>query len=159
MDILLQAKFKYKIDEPLENVQSEIKALLSSSWRTLSKNIRGQLREDNSFTVRPNFTIPITILGTSPDYALLEGKLSFEEGRTIIRLTARPSYLIIFLFYFLLIFLFIDLITLKKPLSVESFIRPILLAIAVLLLFGVIFLSIKRIKKRFEGFLGIKMKQ
>jgi hypothetical protein len=159
MDILLQTQFKYKIDEPLENVQSEIRALLSSSWRTFSKNIRGRLREDNSFTVLPKFTIPIRILGTNPDYALLEGKLSFEEGRTIIRLTARPSYLMIFAFYFLLILLCADLITLKKPLSIESFIRPIALAVVVLILFGVLSYSMKRIRNRFERFMGIRMKQ
>jgi hypothetical protein len=159
MNVLLRTKYKYKIDEPLENVQSEIKAVLDSSWRTLSRNIRGRLRKDNSFIVRPKFTIPITILGTCPDYALLEGKLSFEEGRTIIRLTARPSYLIILLFYSLLIFLFTDLIGLKTPLSIESFIRPIALAFAALLLFSVIFYSLKRIRNRFEGLMRIRIKR
>jgi len=159
MNIFLQNKFKYKLNEPLDDVQSEIRAVLSSSWDSLSKNIRGRLRDDNSFVVRPKFTIPITILGTNPDYALLEGRLSSEDGRTVIRLTTRPSYFIMFLFYFLLIFLFADLATIKKPLSIESFIRPIALACAVFLLFAVISFSLKRIRNRFEQYMGIRMKQ
>jgi hypothetical protein len=157
MDFLLQTKYKYKIDEPLENVQSEIRDLLSSSWYDLSKNIRGRLREDNSFTLRPKFTIPITVLGTYPDYALLDGKLSFEEGRTIIRLIARPSYLIVFLLYLLLIFLFGDLLTLKRSSSVDTIVRPIAIFFIIIFLWGIILFSLRRIRNRFEGFMGIKM--
>lgn len=158
MDFLFQEKYKYKIDEPLENVKAEINDFAGSNWFDLKENIRGEVSEDNTFTLRPKFTIPITILGIMPDYALLEGELSVEEERTIIRITARTSYLIVFLFYFLLFLLVLRVISLRKPLSVDSFFMPIALAFVLIFLYGVVSFSMKRMTRRFERLMGVRMR-
>ena len=161
MNFFLQKKYKYKIEGSLQEVKSEIKALLKPSWHDISmeKNIWGRFIDDNSFIAKPKFSIPIKILGFHPDYAILHGILSFEQGRTIIRLTVRPSLLILLLFYFLLIFFFAKLLNLKKPITIDSCFGPIALAFGLIFLYGIISFSMKRIRNRFESFVGIQIRK
>jgi hypothetical protein len=161
MDILLQRKYKYKIEGSLQEVKSKIEAILKSSWYdiSLTKNIWGQFISDNSFIAKPKFTIPITILGFYPHYAVLQGKLSFEQERTIIRLTARPTILVLLLFYFLLILFTVKMLSIKGPITFDSFLGPIAIAFGLIILFSIVSFTMTRLKNRFDSFMGIKMRQ
>jgi hypothetical protein len=151
MDIFFRKKYKYKLNEPIEEVKAELNAILNSRWHDFSHNMTGQIREDNSFIIEPKFSLAIEVFGNYQSFSFLEGNLQTENGRTIIRLTARPTFAVLFLLYFLLIAGIVQLITIiKKQFSFESILITILILVFYLGIYGVITFSRNKIRRRFE---------
>jgi hypothetical protein len=159
MDIFFRKKYKYKLNEPIEEVKAELNSILNTRWHDFSNNMTGQLREDNSFIIEPKFSLAIEILGKYQSFSFLEGNLQTENGRTIIRLTARPTFAVLFLLYFLLIAGIVQLITiLKKQFSFDSISIAVLILIFYLGIYGAMTFSRNKIRRRFERSMQIGAK-
>ncbi|HEX7902345.1 MAG TPA: hypothetical protein VF487_00600 [Chitinophagaceae bacterium] len=158
MNIFFTQKNKYKVNDSIENVRSEIKLIVNRRWYDSSKNITGKIYDDNSFRLTHKWSfVIIDWIERSPAY--LNGTLSADNNKTIINTTLRPNSGFVLFFYLLTILFLCELFGVDTFSEGDKIFKLLFFPFFNLILFGLIRMYTTRLRNRFEKMLHVSREQ
>ncbi len=86
MDILLTQKYKYTINNSIEDVRNDFSKITNARGYNFANNITGTLNVDNTFSLTHKWTFGY-IRGIGNSFVYLKGTITSEGTRTIINTT------------------------------------------------------------------------
>src|SRR5215204_2335037 len=97
MDIFLIRKYKYHVNDSVENIRASLLEITNRKWHDFSNNISGFLRDDNTFKFTHKWEIGFS--GGSGSTVYLNGKIREENENVFIDITIRPNIGLLFFIY------------------------------------------------------------
>ena len=108
MNFLFSKNINYTSFESIEIVQSRFEELVGRKWHNLRNNLTGKKKSDGTYVFHPKWSL--ISLSTIFANAYLTVRLEEKENETIIRGTLRPTYILVFALYILVIWFLYELI-------------------------------------------------
>jgi hypothetical protein len=155
MDILLTQKYKYTLNNSLEDVRNDFSKITNASGHNFLNNITGTLNADNSFRLTHKWTFGyIRGLGGS-SFVYLKGTITSEGAKTIINMTLRPNIGLTILLYFIGVLFLCEIFGVKTMLEGPRI--PIILTLLLfeLIIGGLILMMTNGLRNRFERILQL----
>jgi hypothetical protein len=156
MNFLLVRKYRYVAPKSIDDVIEDFGRITNQKWYDFSENIHGRLNPDNTFWLTEKWSF-VYIQGLPYNYlSYINGKLQKDNTNTIIEISLRPNFILVFFLYLIGLFFVLELTGVK--IMAET---PIILTILGLLsfefiLFSIALISTNRLRNRFERILQLQ---
>ena len=158
MNILFTQRYKYTINEDIDNVRDDIESIINKRCYDFSVNMKGRFKSDGSFLLTHKLSLAIIrCVETSPAY--LTGTLSFKDNKTTIDTSVRPNSLFVGLFYLMIILFVCELFGNSMFIGESKTFSLIFFPLFSILLFGLIKLFTIGIRKKFERLLHLRREE
>ncbi len=155
MDILLTQKYKYTLNNSLEDVRSDFSKITNARGYDFANNITGKLHSDNSFILTHKWAFGyIRGLGGN-SFVYLKGTITTDGAKTIIKTTLRPNIGLTFFLYLIGVFFLCELFDVKTMLQGPRIPMLLTLLLFELIIGGLIFMMTNGLRNRFERILKL----
>jgi hypothetical protein len=158
MNLLFRAKYKYKLNESPAQVKDELETMFSTPWHKTAPRLSGRFLTDYSFRVQAVLSRSVAFFGIFQTFSVLEGRMTTEDERTVIRLNARPGYLSLLIFYALLTVTILAYYKARSALSPESILIATALTGLMIAYYFILRYSRNSLRRFFQRQMGIKSK-
>jgi len=155
MDIFFTHRYKYIVNDTVDNVRANIESITDRRWYDFSDNITGRLNADGSFKLTHKWSFAvIRWLENSPAY--LSGTLTGDGNKTVINTTLRPNSGLVFFFYLLVILFLCEVIGINTLIQGPKSFKLLFLPFFNLILFGLMKMFTTGLRNRFERLLQLQ---
>jgi len=155
MDIFFTHRYKYIVNDTVDNVRANIESITDRRWYDFSDNITGRLNADGSFKLTHKWSFAvIRWLENSPAY--LSGTLTGDGNKTVINTTLRPNSGLVFFFYLLAILFLCEVIGINTLIQGPKSFKLLFLPFFNLILFGLMKMFTTGLRNRFERLLQLQ---
>ena len=158
MDILFVRKYRYETSDSVDDVRGKIESIIHRRWFDFSINMTGRFKSENSFRLRPKWSVAI-IRWFETSSAYLNGTLSSNENKTIIDVSIRPNSAFVLLFYLTGVLFLVELFGRSMFHGEPKAFSLIIFPIFGLIIFGLIQLFTTGLRNRFEGLLHLRRRE
>ena len=158
MDIFFTRKYKYTVNDSIDNVRADIESITGRRWYDFSVNITGRFNDINSFKLTHKWSFAvIRWIENSPAY--LSGTLSVDHNKTVIDTTLRPNSGFVMFFYILTILFLCELFGIDTFIQGPKTFKLLFFPFFNLILFGLMQMFTTGLKNRFERILHLRREE
>lgn len=156
MDFLFSRTYKYTINEPIDNVLQDFSKVTNRKWTDFSDNITGKLNDDNSFKFTHKWTLGYIRGIFGNDFATIKGNINDNGENTVIEITLRPNFGLVFFNYLIAILFLCELFGIKTMLNGPKTYILLFLPFFGLILYGIILFMTNGLRNTFENVFHLK---
>ncbi len=154
MKLFFYHKQTYVVNRPVEQVQTRLNWIVTRRWEDYSMDLVGRLYNGEEFSLRSKWAwTSLQWIDNNPGH--IQGRLLPGAQGTKITITTRPNKMLVGLFYFFLMLLLLEIVSLENLIPIAKNIKIAFLAGVNFILVMLIILFRNGIKKRFEELMDL----
>jgi hypothetical protein len=149
MNLLFHHKQTYVVNQPVEEMQSRLRWIVTRRWEDYSMDLVGRLYQEGKFSLRSKWPlVNIEWIDNNPGY--IRGVIAASSEGTEIKMVIRPNKILVALFYIATALLCLEIANLESLIPVAKNLKIAFLAGVNVILLPVIIIFRDGVRKRFE---------